>query len=104
MARQWSHLLSIANELMPLSECEVGLLIGYNCPRALTPRKIIPSASDGPYAQQTDHGWGIVGVTNPEQVRVSDHDAIGCSHFVVTCPQQYILVNIIRSRFALSLM
>ncbi|KAJ8028733.1 hypothetical protein HOLleu_31057 [Holothuria leucospilota] len=83
MARQWSHLQGIANELMPLSECEVGLLIGYNCPRALTPRKIIPSVSDGPYAQQTDLGWGIVGITNPEQVR-SDHDAIGFSHFVVT--------------------
>ncbi|KAJ8026235.1 hypothetical protein HOLleu_34028 [Holothuria leucospilota] len=83
MARQWSHLQGIANELMPLSECEIGLLIGYNCPRALTPRKIIPSVSDGPYAQQTDLGWGIVGITNPEQVR-SDHDAIGFSHFVVT--------------------
>ncbi|KAJ8038832.1 hypothetical protein HOLleu_16372 [Holothuria leucospilota] len=84
MASQWPHLQSIAHELMPASQCDVGLLIGYNCPRALTPRKVISHSHDGPYAQKTDLGWGIVGVVNAEEVQLSDHDPIGLSHFIVT--------------------
>ena len=37
MARKWPHLQGIPDELMPLSDCEIGLLIGYNCLHALVP-------------------------------------------------------------------
>ncbi|KAL6476648.1 hypothetical protein MHYP_G00151470 [Metynnis hypsauchen] len=40
-AKQWKHLTVIVNEIPPLKDCEVGLLIGYNCSRALAPRKVI---------------------------------------------------------------
>ena len=50
MAQQWPHLKHIANELMPVSEYEVGLLIGYNCPKALVPREVIPHVHNSPYA------------------------------------------------------
>ncbi|CAC5386010.1 unnamed protein product [Mytilus coruscus] len=65
MARSWPQLEKIANRLMPVSDYEFGLLIGYNCARALTPREVIPTTDDGPYAQRTDLGWGIVGVVDP---------------------------------------
>ncbi|CAC5418068.1 unnamed protein product [Mytilus coruscus] len=65
VARSWPQLEKIANQLMPVSDCEFGLLIGYNCARALTPREVIPTTDDGPYAQRTDLGWGIVGIVDP---------------------------------------
>ena len=61
MAWSWPHLSRIANELMPKSEIDIGLLIGYNCPRALAPRDVIPPEGEGPFAQKTSLGWGIVG-------------------------------------------
>ncbi|XP_062618078.1 uncharacterized protein LOC134279668 [Saccostrea cucullata] len=39
----------IADEILPLTDCEVGLLIGYKCVKALTPRDIIVPSEDGPY-------------------------------------------------------
>ncbi|KAJ8017937.1 hypothetical protein HOLleu_44344 [Holothuria leucospilota] len=60
MASQWSHLQHIASELLPLQDCEIGLLIGYNCPKALLPREVIPPIDDGPFGQKTDIGWGYV--------------------------------------------
>ena len=38
----WPHLRCTTSQLMPLADCEVGLLIGYNCSRALVPRDVIP--------------------------------------------------------------
>ena len=77
MARRLPHLSSIANELLPLQNCEIGLLIGYNCARARTPRNVIAPDDDGPYAQRTDHGWGIVVVEG------GDVDDIGYSHNIM---------------------
>ncbi|KAL6490189.1 hypothetical protein MHYP_G00005340 [Metynnis hypsauchen] len=42
-------------------DCEVGLLIGYDCSRALAPRQVITGGDDEPYAIKTDLGWSIVG-------------------------------------------
>ena len=47
-------------------ECDIGLLVGYDCPRALAPREVIPGFDDGPYAVRTDLGWSIVGVLEAE--------------------------------------
>ena len=66
VARSWPHLMSIANDIMPFADCEIGILIGYNCARALMPREVIPPDGEGPYGQRTDLGWSIVGVVNPE--------------------------------------
>ena len=84
MARKWPHLYDIAEELMPLNECEVGLLIGYNCARALTPRQVIAPIDDGPFGQRTDLGWGIVGVVEPDFTN-QDSDLIGVSHRAIAC-------------------
>ena len=61
MAASWPHLQCIESELMPKSDCDIGLLLGYDCPKVLVPRDVIPPENDGPFAQRTDLGWGIVG-------------------------------------------
>ena len=73
MALNWPHLENVADLLMPLTDCEVGILIGYNCPRALAPRDVIPPVNNGPYGQRTD----------PNQCEDDDCDPIGVSHRVL---------------------
>ena len=60
-AREWSHLAAIAPEMPLLMDCEVGLLIGYNCSTALAPRQVITGDIGQPYAIRTDLGWSVVG-------------------------------------------
>ena len=60
-AEAWPHLAHLARELDPLLDIEVGLLIGYNCSRALAPRDVITGNTGEPYAVRTDLGWSIVG-------------------------------------------
>ena len=79
MARKWPHLQGIADELKPFSDCEVGLLIGYNCAHALVPRDVIAPIDNGPFGQCTDLGWGIVGIVEPDLIG-KYLDSIGHSH------------------------
>ena len=84
-ANRWPHLKPIASKLMPPSDCDVGLLIGYNCSRALAPKEVIlPTATRGPFAQKTELGWSIIGVTDSDQYDSNDCDPIGVSHRIVT--------------------
>lgn len=46
-AKRWKHLSSIAPEIPELLDCEVGLLIGYDCSRALAPRHVITGGDEG---------------------------------------------------------
>ena len=82
-ALKWPHLNKIADKLRPIEDFEVGLLLGYNCPRALVPREVIPCMGNGPYGQRTDLGWGIVGLIDPNKVDTDD-DSIGVSHRILT--------------------
>ena len=81
MARMWPHLEPIADNLMELNPCQIGLLIGYNCSRCLIPREVIASEADGPFGQKTDLGWGIVGIIDP---CYETNDPIGLSHRIIT--------------------
>ncbi|KAL1255340.1 hypothetical protein QQF64_013401 [Cirrhinus molitorella] len=64
-ALRWSHLEHLSSKIPSLLDCEVGLLIGYNCQQALLPKEILPGEENQPYAQRTDLGWSIVGCSNP---------------------------------------
>ena len=64
-ARQWNHLSTIVDKIPLLQDCEVGLLIGYNCARAMAPRDVISGGNEEPYAVCTDLGWSIVGCSSP---------------------------------------
>lgn len=79
-AKAWPHLEHLQAEIAPLQECEVDLLIGYNCSQALLPREIVAAEKDEPYAQCTDLGWSIVGQSNPCP---NYGDAIGISHRII---------------------
>ena len=52
-------------------DCGVGLLIGYDCLRALAQRQVITGGDYEPYATRTDLGWSIVG-GEPQLVRSKD--------------------------------
>ncbi|XP_061154114.1 uncharacterized protein LOC133167369 [Syngnathus typhle] len=79
-ARSWPHLEHLAGEITPLCDCEIGLLIGYNCSQALLPREVVSGKDNEPFAQRTDLGWSIVGCADP---CVDYGDAIGSSHRIV---------------------
>lgn len=64
-ALQWSHLKHLAHELPSLQDCDVGLLIGYDCPSALAPLEVIIGNENEPFAQKTELGWSIIGAANP---------------------------------------
>ncbi|XP_050390455.1 uncharacterized protein LOC126809746 [Patella vulgata] len=83
VAKRWSYLEPVANKLQPLMSCDVGLLIGYDCARALVPRYVIPPESNGPYAERADLGWGIIGIVDFNSTNEVDH--IGLSHRIITC-------------------
>ena len=40
-AKKWRHLQEIQDEMPHMLDCNVGLLIGYDCPQALSPREVI---------------------------------------------------------------
>lgn len=65
VAKNWNHLSSIVDKVPPLKDCEIGLLIGYNCPRSMAPREVIVGKKDEPFAVRTDLGWSIVGRSSP---------------------------------------
>nr|XP_054606831.1 uncharacterized protein LOC129166991 [Nothobranchius furzeri] len=79
-AEAWSHLEHLKYDIAPLQDCEVGLLIGYNCSQAFLPREVVSGQDNEPFAQRTDLGWSIVGHSNP---CVKYGDAIGVSHRIV---------------------
>ena len=86
VANSFSHLVTIADQLLPLQDCEIGLLIGYDCGSALTPRDVIPSQDDdGPFGLKTDLGWSIVGVRSQSECFPNPDDHIGYSHRITTC-------------------
>ncbi|KAM7416948.1 hypothetical protein PAMA_018837 [Pampus argenteus] len=79
-AKVWPHLEHIAAEIAPQQSCDIGLLIGYNCPQALVPRQVMPGEENQPFGLKTDLGWSIVGYGN---LCLDYGDAIGVSHQVV---------------------
>ncbi len=58
---KWSHLQSVADELMPCeSDVEVSLLIGNNCSRAMSPTEVVVGGEDDPYGQKSLLGWQVI--------------------------------------------
>jgi len=59
-------------------DCEVALLVGYNCPAALALCQVITGESSQPYAVKTDLGWSLVG----SLAAVDSGDVTGFCHRV----------------------
>ena len=81
VVHDWPHLRQLSNELVPLQEVEIGLLIGYDCPRALLPRDVIPPEGEGPFGLKTDLGWSVVGLISSSP---TNEDDVGLSHRTLT--------------------
>jgi hypothetical protein len=81
-ALRCSHLKDIASEIPVEQQCEVGLLIGYNCPQVFIPRSVISGLDHEPFAIKSDLGWSIFGKTGSQACS----DAVVTSHRVVTLP------------------
>ncbi|XP_049419820.1 uncharacterized protein LOC125880984 [Epinephelus fuscoguttatus] len=75
-ALKWPHLSNLANKLPSLQDCEVGLLIGYDCPLALAPLEVIMGSENEPFAQRTVLGWSIIGSANPHLDRQGSHSFV----------------------------
>ena len=60
-AKNWEHSRSIEGKMHALFDCNVGLLTGYDCSQALTPREVLAGGNNEPYGIKTDLGWSIVG-------------------------------------------
>ena len=60
-AQNWPHLNCLSSSIPPLQNCDVGILIGYNCSDASIPRQVISGKDSEPYGIKTDLGWSIVG-------------------------------------------
>ncbi|KAK7909491.1 hypothetical protein WMY93_014175 [Mugilogobius chulae] len=61
----WPHLRTLADKLPPIQDCDIGLLIGYDCPSALAPLEVILGKENQPFAQKSVLGWSIIGAPNP---------------------------------------
>ena len=59
--RKFEYLGKVADEMQPLQNVPIAMLIGYNCAKALMPLEVVASEDDGPFAVRTILGWGIVG-------------------------------------------
>ena len=53
---RWPHLQGIA---IPEIDCEVGLLLGSDVPKALQPTEVKGNDQEGPYAVRTALGWMV---------------------------------------------
>ena len=84
MLDDWPHWESLRHKLIPKNNCEVGLLIGYDCSRALRPTDVISDLRnpDSPFGLKTDLGWSVMGIIH--RSAVENLDPIGHSHRVVT--------------------
>jgi hypothetical protein len=50
IAENWPHLKHLSEEMRVLLNCQVGLLIGYDCPSALAPLDVVHGSLDEPFA------------------------------------------------------
>ena len=90
-ARQWPHLRKVAHLLSPAADYPIGLLIGYNCPKALAPIEVVCSDSSEAFAIKTALGWSIVGGSVVEGSR---HDSF-CQ--ILTLPSVASVPNTMQS-------
>ena len=84
MVEKWPHLTKLRDKIAPRIDAKVGLLLGYDCPRALNPVEVVsaPRSENGPFGMKTELGWGIVGIISPGDDE--QDDPIGFSHRIIT--------------------
>ncbi len=97
-AREFPHLRCIQNEMHDLQDCEIGLLLGFDCTRATAPLAFINSGRDEPYALQTEIGWCIVGMNRTPQNKLSESDRSDTPTDQATEPTECMLKDDIKNK------
>ena len=81
----WPHLRRLQGKVPPLLDCEVGLLIGYDCAAALAPLEIVSSPRASlPCAYRTRLGWGIIGPAGSTDFTADLYSHTAVCHRVVS--------------------
>ena len=71
-AQRWPHLQGISGKLPKLLNCEVGLLLGYDCSELFVPKETVTGKTNDPFALRTILGWSIIGgMSTPSQAPTS---------------------------------
>jgi len=71
---RWDYLSEVRSHVPVVhsdSDCQIGLLIGINAPKAMEPEKVIPSEGNGPFAVKTRLGWAVNGPLGEQEVNVN---------------------------------
>jgi len=91
-AAAWPHLTEIAGKVAPMQSCDVGLLLGYDCPQALAPLQTVQGNETEPYAVRTVLGWSIVGYSDATSSysRTSHNISATCNR---TCVKELPLIT-----------
>ena len=77
---RWPHSLQLSEAIPERQNCDIGLLIGYDCPQALALLQVIRGEGNQPFGIETELGWSIVG-----KVICSEKDEDeACVHKIVT--------------------
>ena len=81
ICNKFPHLSRVANELMPLQNVEIGLLLGYDVSYVHQPQEIVASVKESdPYAVRTPLGWCVIGSTgHTSQTNSMRSNRIMCS-------------------------
>ena len=111
-ASKWSHLQCLKNKIPVMQNCQIGMLIGYNCSLAIKPTDVISGQDDEPCGVKTLLGWSIVDTSSSESVvthynnittKVPDNMKLAASHtsqahfvFRTSCRE---IINILQSCF-----
>lgn len=80
-AAKWPHLSHLVQEIPEIQDCDISLLIGYNCSQALAPEESLKGKNGQPFAIKTALGWSIVGPSLPVE---DSGDTFGLCHRVET--------------------
>ena len=77
MIHRWHHLKCLSQDIPAfISNMDVGILVGNNCPLALEPQEVIPMVGHGPFATRLRHGWTVYG---PQQSSQPGLDNVSCN-------------------------
>ncbi|XP_032232082.2 uncharacterized protein LOC116614782 isoform X1 [Nematostella vectensis] len=61
VAKQWTHLAPIVDQIAYRPDIEIGLLIGRNVPAAFQPTEVIAGSPEEPWAEKYKFGWTVIG-------------------------------------------
>lgn len=82
MAKEWSHLSPIVDQIKYHPHVKIGMLIGRNIPTAFQPISIIYGKENQPWAEEYKFGWTIIGNVCPSKSANGSQTPVSSVHRV----------------------